>query len=168
MIIIEGPDGSGKSMLISRLKHTRRSYKSINGGVGGDTAKGWANKRPAMVAYVDEVLRQQHQELVDLQPTAFDRFHISEVVYGPMLRGQQTIDETDLEKINQFLRLKRVPVILCLPPFGYTFHNVRIEGRDRPAYQTYDFLKTAYDRFQTLAPYATLVFDYTKDPLPII
>lgn len=168
MIIVEGPDGSGKTELISRLNHERRSLKSVTGGIGGTTPKGWADGRPPLQAYVTKILSAATEERAGLTKVAYDRFHLSEVVYGPILRGKQTLDEGSLHTLNDYLRGQRIPVILCLPSFHTTFANVMREGRERPSYQTMEFLRQAYDEFTKMAPWATHIFNYEADALPVI
>jgi hypothetical protein len=168
MIIIEGPDGSGKSTLIRSLHHKGKCLKALRGGVGGtqrdgsgDGTAGWAGVDPALVAYTRQVLTAA-------EDTAFDRFHLSEYVYGPLLRQKQELSEGDLHMLSIFLRDRHVPIILCLPPFSVTWRNVTQEGRERPSYQTEAFLHQAYRAFEQLAPWATMVYDYTHDALPVI
>jgi len=168
MIIVEGPDGSGKTELIKRLGFERRSLKSVTGGVGGTTEQGWANGDPPLMAYVKKIITADTEEQAGLTKIAYDRFHLSEMVYGPILRGKQTLDEGMLRMLNDYLRGRHVPVILCLPTFETTLANVTREGRERPGYQTPEFLQQAYDEFTKTAPWATVVFDYEKDALPAI
>ncbi len=166
MIIVEGPDGSGKSTLIAKLGMDRRRFKSLRGGVGGVNAHGlgdgdfgWSGAS-ALASYTSTVCRHLHEAL------AFDRYHLSEVVYGPLLRGHQELPPEDLERLNFVLHTNQVPVILCLPPLEVTLANVMREGRERPSYQTVEFLTRAYQEFLLLAPWATIVYDYTRDPIP--
>lgn len=170
MIIVEGPDGSGKSTLITNLGLEAKRLKSIRGGVGGtrfngegDGVAGWGGNDPALMAYCRKVLGFGPQA-----PIAFDRFHLSEVVYGPILRNKQELTEGDLALLAQFLREQRVQVVMCLPPFAVTLANVNQESRERPAYQTEGFLHQAYTEFARLAPHATIMYDYTRDALPQI
>lgn len=170
MIIVEGPDGSGKSTLIENLGLERKRLKSIRGGVGGtrfngtgDGVAGWGGNDPALLAYTRKVI-----EVGPKAPIAFDRFHLSEVAYGPLLRNLQEVDEPSLELLTAYLRQERIQVVMCLPPFEDTLANVVREGRERPHYQTDDFLQKAYAEFVRLAPWASIVYDYTKDPVPTI
>jgi thymidylate kinase len=169
MIIIEGPDGSGKTTLINRLNFDRRRLKSIRGGVGGtrfngsgDGVAGWGGNDPALLAYTRKVIE------AGTAPIAYDRFHLSERVYGPILRAKQELSDGDLELLTAFLRETRVKVVMCLPPLAVSLANVMQNGRERPHYQTEEFLQEAYAEFERLAPWATIVYDYTRHDLPIV
>lgn len=169
MIIVEGPDGSGKTTLIELLGHERKQLRSLRDGVGATNNKGWAKKGESVV---DAYRRQLNLALTTERATgvkiAFDRFHLSEYVYGPILRNKQLITPEVMIAISRVLRDLRVPVILCLPPFAKTLEKVMEPGRERPAYQTEGFLHMAWQGFYRASPWATVVFDYTKDPLPTV
>lgn len=170
MIIVEGPDGSGKDVLIETLKHQSFKLKALRGGVGGtesyangnglgDGLAGWAGNDPALLAYQKKIKAARGINV------AFNRFHFSEYVYGPLLRGTSEVGLNDLEVMKTFLWYYRVPVILCLPSFEVTLENVRRPGRERPAYQTEGFLSDAYNGFKQIMPWATITYDFKKDPL---
>jgi thymidylate kinase len=169
MIIIEGCDGSGKSTLIANLGYEGLKLKSLRGGVGGtqqnglgDGDTGWAGIGPALLAY--------HKKIKEIgsRRIACDRFHLSEIVYGPLLRHRQELDAQDLSLLNAFLHQRQIPVVMCLPPFEVTLANVARAGRERPAYQTDEFLHQAYEAFVRLTPWATVIYDFTCDPIPNI
>lgn len=167
MIIVEGPDGSGKSELIRLLDRSRVTFKSLTGGIGGTSRGGWSTGKPPLAEFVSKVIEGlDHEAAQPGRRVAFDRFHLSERVYGPILRQKQVLDDPELQMLSGFLRDKRVPVILCLPAFEVTLANVEREGRERPSYQTREFLREAYEAFQLLAPWATTVYDYTRNDLP--
>jgi hypothetical protein len=168
VIIVDGPDGSGKSTVIQNLGHTAVHLKALRDGAGGrtpegigDGRKGWGGSLPAVQAY--------KAQLTTRPPlTGFDRFHLSEVVYGPILRGTQELHDAELTELTQFIHDQQIVVILCLPPFTTTVANIKQHGRERPGYQTLTFLANAYRAFQRLTPWATIVYDYTCDQLPEI
>jgi hypothetical protein len=169
MVIVEGPDGSGKDTLIAAIGHRSFKLKALRGGVGGvstyeagnglgDGTAGWAGTDPALLAYSRKITQARGTNI------AFNRFHLSEYVYGPLLRDRQELRPADLLFMRSFLYSYNVPVILCLPSFAQTMRNVSLPGRERPAYQTDDFLAEAYDRFADLREFATVVYDFTLDP----
>lgn len=143
-LIVEGPDGGGKTTVIEKLRLTRRHLKSLRGGVGGTTAEGWGGADLAPVAYIRQLIEAP-------DGTAFDRFFLSELVYGPLLRGRAAIRETDADVVRQVAQVMGIYTVLCLPSFEMTIRNVMKPGRDRPSYQTRDWLKQAYRRWETVA-----------------
>lgn len=172
MIIIEGPDGSGKSTLIKHLGYERRHLRALRGGVGadGERKEGWGGNLPVVTAYLNMIHQARVEEILNPPGSdsygtliAYDRFHLSEIVYGPVLRGSQEFSDSDLVRLNDCIRHLRVPVIMCLPPLEVTLENVFTPGRHVPHYQTREFLVNSYRRFQELTPWATVVYDFTRD-----
>jgi len=173
MIIVEGPDGSGKSTLIQHLGFLPRKFKALRTGLGGtnslglhDGIFGWGHTDETVNAYyrvIDEYHGARRHENI-----AADRFHLSERVYSPILRGYQAVTDEDLATVSRTCRMQQIPIILCLPPFHVTLANVLVTGRERPSYQTEAFLREAYDAFVKLAPWATVVYDYTVDAPPVL
>lgn len=175
MIVVEGPDGSGKTTLIKALGYTSRHLKSLRGSLGGTTKEGWAAPcETTLMAYRRMVAGARRAETRPVQEPpgpeqiAFDRFHLSEHVYGPLLRGRQDVSEDTLITVGRMLHEQKVPLILCLPSFEETLINVQEQGRERPSYQTEEFLAQAYEGFRRLAMCATVVYDYTIDAVPTI
>lgn len=172
MIIVEGPDGSGKTSIIERLRHQRRHLKALRSGIGSEGTGNWGGDDEAPIAYARKILEARDEEYINPPGSdsygtriAFDRFHLSEWVYGPLLRGASGISFNEMILVRRLLRALGVQVILCLPPYARTLANVMKEGRERPPYQTVEFLREAYNRFQNVLPrlVADIVFDYTRD-----
>jgi len=136
-LIVEGPDGSGKTTLIERLGLKRLHLKSLRGGVGGTTQEGWGGTDEAPLAYAKQLMAAP-------EGTAFDRFYLSEMVYGPLLRGESAITEDEARLVRRVTSARGIGTVICLPPFRRTVANVMEEGRERPDYQTHEFLRAAY------------------------
>jgi hypothetical protein len=88
MIIVEGPDGSGKTELITRLGYDRHSLKSLRGGVGASSASpnGWAqggNEEPPLYEYVCKVIAGELEEDSTKARIAYDRFHLTRESTAP-------------------------------------------------------------------------------------
>lgn len=163
MIIVEGPDGAGKSTLIDQLGYERVSLKALYGGKGEGAQGNWAGSDEAPVAYAKQILSAPSN-------IAFDRFHMSEQVYGPMLRGASGISDQEVHLLRRLLLARGVTTILCLPPLERTVVNVSQEGRERPDYQTPAFLMEAYHRWSEEydKTFADVVrYSYVSDPYPV-
>lgn len=160
-LIVEGPDGGGKTTVIERLGLTRRHLKSLRGGVGGTTPEGWGGSDPAPIAYIRQLITAP-------DGTAFDRFYLSELVYGPILRGQSSIRESDVDVVRRVEALMGIYTVICLPSFEKTLENVCQPGRERPSYQTPEFLQRAYDAWHNFTRFrasGVLFFNFETDSI---
>jgi len=155
MLIVEGPDGSGKSTLVARLAESLQMYVM-----------------PRMVAQdgtrMGDLVRWVHEDVTSgLKRAVYDRHRlISELVYGPLLRSTM---EPGFDNINwlrtyqQRLRSKEPFVIFCLPPLEDVQKNV--DG-DASSEWMSDHVEQVYWMYHGLAstwPEPTVVWDYTKD-----
>jgi len=145
-IIIEGPDGAGKTRLARELCERYEMAYRHEGPPPPDA----------------NVYRHYLLGLVEAEePTVFDRYHLGEIVYGPLLREGSKIT---LSQIGQLNRL--ATTILCLPPWDVAFANTR--GRKELIENT-NLLRTAYHMWTLVATNKMLtenvtVFDYTRGP----
>jgi len=125
MIIVEGPDGSGKSTLVDRLAQTLR-LPVASKVVGADT-------QPLLN------IRQWTESNVEkgFQPVIFDRHRlISEPIYGPAMRKRQDAEFYDLGWLSDMMwRFYQAnPVIIyCLPDILTVRENVLREDTDNAA-----------------------------------
>lgn len=125
MIIVEGPDGSGKTTLVERLAREIRLPIAAK-VVGSDT-------KPLFD------LRKWTEQNVEkgFQPLIFDRHRlISEPIYGPAMRSRQDASFYDLGWLSdmmwRFYQAKPI-VIYCLPDIVTVRENVLREETDNSA-----------------------------------
>lgn len=143
MIILEGPDGSGKTNL-SRHLHERLGLE-INPRMV--TSEGGPNEAT--------LYRQMHDDLLtwdkSVEPRIYDRHPlISEFIYGPIVRGRMSVGFGHPSMMH--LR-KRVAyqslVILALPPLWIVRKNVLNE--DVPQMPgVVDQITAIYHRYEML------------------
>lgn len=117
MIIIEGPDGAGKTTLARRL-HQDLNEKGLEVGLNistGDVPKDPVQK---MMDAIQGLFKWQHDPKHH-RPVIYDRLIFSEFIYGPILRGNLVpgINAQSLTAITKLIASQQVPVIMCLPPF---------------------------------------------------
>lgn len=122
VIIVEGPDGSGKSVLVNNLSKILQLPVATK-VVGSDTEplvnlREWTENNVAR----------------GFQPVIFDRHRlISEPIYGPAIRTRQDADFYDLawlsQMMGQFYVAKPI-IIYCLPDIYTVRENVLREDTD--------------------------------------
>lgn len=166
-IIIEGPDGGGKTHLAKRVvesypdrKYTRPPDELLSSADGptGDLAQWWDNE-----------LRGSDQYLAH---RVYDRcFYISDAIYQ-QAQVERELMVTSIAYARGISKLWNVEpiIIFCLPPFDVQLANVRQSGRDRLKGVTdaqLEKISNMYWATQALwsnALYEQIrVFDYTRD-----
>lgn len=125
MIIVEGPDGSGKSTLVDIL--ARKLRLPVAGKVVGSDTQPLVNIRDWTE---DNVAR-------GFQPVIFDRHRlISEPIYGPAMRKRQDPEFYDLTWLSNMMWMfyQAKPIIIyCLPDILTVRENVLREDTDNSA-----------------------------------
>jgi GTPase SAR1 family protein len=116
VIIVEGPDGAGKTTLINTLK------EKLNLEVAPRVVSKDAEAMVDLRVWVEKNL------MAGWQPLIFDRHRlISEPIYGPILRAEWEpgFSEVDwlVPTLHQFYTLEPI-IIYCLPPFKTVWDNV--------------------------------------------
>lgn len=103
VIVLEGPDCGGKSTLAETLV-LQHGFHQIHIGQpapGEDTFK----------TYTDILMSALEYD----QPIVFDRLHIGECIYGPVMRGTDTLTSIGATLINRILTARDAKLIFCLP-----------------------------------------------------
>lgn len=164
MIIVEGPDGSGKTTLVQKLQQMgfqlqTRACTSDN-GVNPETLRAWT----------EEVLSLQRRDTTNHLHDRFPLF--SDPVYGPITRGALSdgFNAGWFDNAVWQLRYIHDPLIIyCLPPYeevkknilashgDHTEHLQKVLANIEPLYHLY----VAQMGFVSLT-FSTLIWDYTN------
>ena len=161
MIVIEGPDGAGKTTLIKELVGEYR-FK-----VG---ERGTKDRDLLYTVTVPDTMRAIRKMLAARQggwdPVIWDRLYYSDLVYAP-IQGREVAFSREERRFVEFtLRELQVPVILCLPPWDIVQRNVLDENRHEmpKVKQNIDRIYRAY-RHGMAGRWYTFHYDYTLGDL---
>lgn len=152
VIILEGPDGTGKSTLAAQLA-TLTGFRSEH-----------------LIAPVDEEpIDTCYRYLDEVRTTntgiVFDRFHLSEYVYGPIARGVNTMEFTGKVLERELWLTTRPVVVMCLPPYEVAQENWAKRNAARgemiKSASMYDAVYHAFENIRTTLP--TIQYDYTRE-----
>jgi hypothetical protein len=155
-IVLEGPDGSGKTTLAAALE--RLGYARAHRGVPkpGLTPEGmmWTYLAPLLPARGSDGLR------------VFDRLHLGETVYGPVMRGGSQLTELGAALIDSYVEAIDGQVVVCLPPWRFVLANWLRTKKDQYVRTPRQLLRI-YQGYQRLLFGAKknrdyLHFDYTR------
>lgn len=161
MIVVEGPDGGGKTTFIQKLSD--RLNLPVAPRVVSKNTEALTNLKVWTERNVAE----------GFQPIIFDRHRlISEPIYGSLLRREFEPGFDDIqwlyEQFTKFYTYCSPVVIYCLPPFKTVMKNIKddpdnkvVKARIRRIYSLYA-AKAASDI--SLRPDDTFWYDYTADP----
>jgi thymidylate kinase len=160
VIILEGPDGSGKTQLAKWLAEvyqlTYLRYPRLSSVSGPDG--------PGIIEWWDE-------QIAANDPTCiYDRcFYISEPIYQLATPGRELIADPQVmvHGVNRLANFAPF-FIFCLPPWEVTLSNIgtrdRLDGVDDAALKKIWWAyHTAYAHWSEILYHTVMVWDYTQD-----
>lgn len=155
MIIVEGPDGAGKSTLIQDL---REEFGLPIGTRGTD------DRDRLFEVTVPDTMRAIRVELMGpAQPAIiWDRLYFSDLIYAPVQGREVAFSRTERHIVEWFLKAAHIPVVFCYPPWEEVKKNVLDPDRhEMPA------VKENIERIYHSYPFAMrrvpcIPYDYTK------
>lgn len=108
-IIIEGPDGAGKSTLA----------KSLAGALDMNILKMTANGGQSVPEYLQKLA---------CDGVIIDRCWVSEQVYSDLFGREPRIDNDEAEALTEFCGLAGIPIIVLLPPLHVVISRLNERG----------------------------------------
>lgn len=156
ILIIEGPDGVGKSTLARLLADTYNLQYHHEGPLP-----------PGVNAldYYGGVLQRARRHRHDTaQGTVLDRLFLGETVYGPLLRKGSRLDPAGVILMQRLVSAAGAMQILCLPPYEVCLRNWQSDRPELISRDSEDVFRASYIGFaeQVAGQY---LFDYTRSNL---
>ena len=105
IVILEGPDGGGKSTLAKKLPDMA-GYQIVKTNA----------PRPGenlFKSYTDSLLAAVKSK----QPVVLDRHYLGESVYGPLLRDEDRLGRQGRDLIERLIAARGVRLVICSPPW---------------------------------------------------
>lgn len=157
MIVVEGPDGAGKTSLIDemkdRFKHRLRS-----------PVLGYSRQELSKRDIVGRSYRALRIEMdCDAESLIHDRLFFSELVYSKALDRECQFSHIQRDFVLGMLSLMQVPIIICMPPYNAVYDNTRDEPEKvkRALPEIYDKYKGTLDHLRDEGIYNVVHYDYT-------
>jgi len=147
IIILEGPDGSGKTTLANQLV-LKYGLKYHHEGPPP------LNPASATLYYTTKLLMLSDSDVV------IDRFAMGERVYGTIFRKNDRLGDRGWQEFRTLAERLKVVQILCMPPY-FTCHAAWSSGRNEMLPDA-DTLHRVYDMFWTFAEDDQYVYDWTS------
>lgn len=164
MVIIEGPDHSGKSTLIQHILEEFGNQVELSPA----SHQGPHRNRPAFrdpLAVHERVYGAILNELASQGKVQIhDRLFFSELVYGEVLRGGSTFSWAESVHVNRLLTAISPPIVFCLPPLEVITNKIygatHMEGVTDNITKIYE----AYVALSALRNPRVTLYDYTRGP----
>jgi len=153
IVVLEGPDGGGKSTLAWRYEARGFNIIKTNAPKPGEDL---------LKSYMESLLLA----IAGGVPTVFDRHYLGECVYGPLLRGEDRLGARGKAIVEEAIAEYGVKLIVCLPAWDV----LRAGWASKPDLVTSeDTLKRIAERYREEAARLNLpVYDWTtgENPCP--
>ena len=152
LIILEGPDGGGKTTLAAKLSRDLNALSFSNGPYPE------MSRSTLFRTYVSMIT----PAITGHEPVVLDRCWISEPIYAEIIRGERPrLSFVDIDILESLSEIAEVEVILCLP----SFETVKRGFADREQYPSSNHLARIYEAYETkvLTSLPIKYYDWTKN-----
>lgn len=158
IIILEGPDGAGKSTMAAIL--AEKGYQRQNFGVPPEEIQG--DEEQLFRFFLDPLIKAE----VAGGRYVFDRLHLSDRIYAPLMRGGTAMTYRAEALIERYTEAIDAQIVICLPPRREAFQNwlKRKEIEYVPNAKTYHLIYNSYVKllFNAKRNRHFVWYDYTR------
>jgi hypothetical protein len=159
VIIVEGPDGAGKSTLVDQIC---KRFDLVRG------QRGTSDRSLLYTVTVPDAMNALGRAAAGIgEPPVWDRLFFSEFVYYGLTTGKCQFNEAQRQHYLEVLAALRSPIILCQPPIAECQRNIAKEPPDPKHKKFNDALPDVYLAYVNMLkwmPAHTVVYDYTFEP----
>ena len=121
IIILEGPDGGGKTTLANRLRD-QYNYQVWHTG----KPEPWFKDEDLAYYYKLSLWRARTLG----QSVVFDRHWLGELVYGPVMRNQCLLNEQHIRYFEMQMATLQIKLCVVMPPFEEVLKNWKLKHND--------------------------------------
>jgi hypothetical protein len=162
-IILEGPDGCGKTTLAHDLQKWLNHHGAFPVNIHHE---GPPPPKVKLLEHYGNVLLSSDEH------TIFDRLALGELIYGPILRGEDRLGEVGWRVFRRLLTARNVLHIICILPWERALANwsvKHVNGTDLVTRaEQYHRVYTGYVRRVENADESHVVYDYTTSSLSLL
>lgn len=160
MVIVEGPDGAGKTTLVERIAERF----SLPLGKRSTSDRDRLHEHTVIDSYhavSEEIIGRAEGD----PPVVWDRMFYSDPIYANIVRDEPSMFSNDqLRYLHAMVVALGCPFILCLPPRETVRNNVNAEGHQLSGVrERIDDIYAAYTQVADTFPHGHpfYVYDYT-------
>jgi hypothetical protein len=163
MIIVEGPDGAGKTTLVETLVERYDALKVGRRGTN-DRTRLWEVTVSDTFNAINRAIRATYYEHNPLpRVNVWDRLFFSDMVYAPFVgRGQGEFSPGQQVFLTRILEAIGCPIILCMPPLEVVRENAQVHEQMKGVNENLDGIWHGYDKLYWRMPNQTVIYDYTQ------
>lgn len=154
IIVLEGPDGGGKTTLANYLEK-QFGYIYLHTGV--------PENEDLLLEYAIKIQRAREMSV----SVVLDRLHVGESVYGPIIRKRDRLGHTGQVIIQRFVRASGAVLVFCRPPYEIALANWRKRHSKGEEYvdleHRYEHIYDRYKHYETFETFkGSLTYDYSS------